>query len=239
MSTENHSESSDTTEERARALLRGPSNYAGLGIRNWDTRNSRLKDVHVICVNGPPGVNHRRFIGQLLSSSGYAPIAISTLLDRELADGESPYLAMLSTPVLAHTLPDRMHVELLTKHLGQRLSQGQWQFVVWDFPRNENQAAIFEEDCSLIRAFILVEGPRLPQITQNSWDESYAALQPVFDKLKDGGRAFKINTDQEPRPLREAETSLVNYLKSTPMKVKAMLAKDVFQPAPPPELPSE
>ncbi|KAL8658000.1 MAG: hypothetical protein Q9226_001357 [Calogaya cf. arnoldii] len=142
---------------------------------------------------------------------------------------------MLLTPALSQTLPDRMHVEILTKHLQQRISQDQWEFVVWDFPRNQNQAAIFEEDCSLIRAFILVEGRRLPQVSQIAWDESYAALQPVFDKLKDGSRAFKMNTDQEPRPLREAESTLVNYLKSTSMKIKAMIAKDVFQPASPPE----
>ncbi|KAL8657621.1 MAG: hypothetical protein Q9226_001736 [Calogaya cf. arnoldii] len=68
------------------------------------------------------------------------------------------------------------------------------------------------------------------QTTQEGSDESLTTILPVFEKLYNSGRAVKMDTIQEPRPLREAESSLVNYLKSTSMKIKAMWAKDVCQP---------
>ncbi|KAI4250695.1 MAG: hypothetical protein L6R42_008668, partial [Xanthoria sp. 1 TBL-2021] len=86
---------------------------------------------------------------------------------------------------------------------------------------------------SLIRAFVLVEGRKLQQTTQQAWDESLAAIRPVFAKLEGSGRDFRINTDQEPRELRADILNLINTFKSVSFVAKVLLAEDVFKPASP------
>ena len=57
---------------------------------------------------------------------------------------------MLQTPLLGMKLPDRIYVEVLSKYLEKRIAQAERRFLVIDFPGNENQAAIFEEDVSCL-----------------------------------------------------------------------------------------
>ncbi|KAL8877817.1 MAG: hypothetical protein Q9192_008591 [Flavoplaca navasiana] len=117
------------------------------------------------------------------------------------------------TPDLDRKAPARMHVEILSNHLHDMAWQGRLRFVVTDFPTDQDQATIFEEDCTLIEAFVLVEGKKLGQITQPAGEESSAALRSVFEKFDAVGRAFKINVDQDPRELRDDISKLVKAFK--------------------------
>ncbi len=117
---------------------------------------------------------------------------------------------MLQTPLLGMKLPDRMYVEVLSKYFEKRIAQAERRFLVIDFPGNENQAAILEEDvscpftplrftvmtiqwqASFIRAFVYLEGKRPEHTSEEAWEESIAASRPLFEKLSGAGRAFKV-----------------------------------------------
>ncbi|KAL8769645.1 MAG: hypothetical protein Q9209_004442 [Squamulea sp. 1 TL-2023] len=222
-------------ERNARKLLKGPQNHTNTSVPNEYARHIMLKDAHVICINGPPGVDRQRVVIELVAGLGFEPLSVSSLVSNEIADGRSPYVAMLQTPVLNRKLPDRMYVEVLSKHLQKRIAQAQRKFLITDFPGNESQAAIFEED---------VSPSPCPQeldkmtyhglVPQDAWDKSVAALRPVFEKLKEERRAFKINIDKEPRGLTVDFAALIKTLKSMSFVAKVLLAEDIFKPPPPP-----
>ncbi|KAI4223921.1 MAG: hypothetical protein L6R36_005063 [Xanthoria steineri] len=220
------------TERDARALLRGPSNC--MAFDDWyNTRHTMLNQAEVICVNGPPGLDRYRVIGELVVALDSEPISVLRLVNDEIENPRSPYIAMLQTPLLNNILPPRMYVEVLASHLRKRVARGNTRFVLTDFPHDLEQAAIFEEDASLVRAFVLVEGRKPQQTTQAAWDESLAAIRPVLEKLEGSGRVFRINVDQEPRELDDDIEHLVNTLKSVSFNIKVLLAEDVFKPAAP------
>ncbi|KAI4271611.1 MAG: hypothetical protein LQ337_005881 [Flavoplaca oasis] len=160
-----------------------------------------------------PGVDRRTIVRELVVGLHFEPFSVLTLVNDELADKRSPYLAMMLTPDLDRKAPARLHVEILCNHLHDMAWQGRLRFVVTDFPTNQDQATIFEEDCTLIQAFVLVEGKKLGQMTQAAEEESSTALRSVFEKFAAVGRAFKINADQDPRELREDISELVKALK--------------------------
>ncbi|KAL8782425.1 MAG: hypothetical protein Q9213_005389 [Squamulea squamosa] len=236
-------------ERNARKLLKGPQNHTNTYVSNEYARLIMLKDAQVICINGPPGVDRQRVVIELVAGLGFEPVSVSSLVSDEIADGRSPYVAMLQTPVLNRRLPDRMYVEVLSKHLQKRVAHARRKFLITDFPGNESQAAIFEEDASLIRAFVLVEGRKPQQVSQDAWNTSMAACRPVFEKLEKEGRAFKvgeirllltavyspdtqINIDKEPRGLTADLTALIKTLKSMSFVAKVLLAEDIFKPPP-------
>ncbi|KAL8858241.1 MAG: hypothetical protein Q9178_005253 [Gyalolechia marmorata] len=221
-------------ERNARKLLRGPQNHADTNVPNEYARHIMLRDAQVVCINGPPGIERQTVVLELVVALGFYPVSVFTLVSDEIADGTSPYVAMLQTPVLGMKLPDRMYVEVLSKYLEKRIAQGERRFLVIDFPGNESQAAIFEEDASLIGAFVYLEGKRPEQTSEEAWEDSVAASRPVFEKLSGAGRAFKINVDQDPRELRANIADVVETLKSMSFVAKVLLAEDVFRPAPPP-----
>lgn len=180
-------------------------------------------------MTGPPGLDRYRVIGELVVALDSEPISVLRLVNDEIENPRSPYIAMLQTPLLNNILPPRMYVEVLASHLRKRVARGNTRFVLTDFPHDLEQAAIFEEDvsspwspkhglhtkpcmrwlifgwqASLVRAFVLVEGRKPQQTTQAAWDESLAAIRPVLEKLEGSGRVFRVGG----RPLA-METPLI------------------------------
>ncbi|KAL8997402.1 MAG: hypothetical protein Q9169_003333 [Polycauliona sp. 2 TL-2023] len=264
-----------TDSWNARALLRGPDNHTGTDIENEDRREAALNRAQVICVkgtmahlarshgpahplppgdladqspSGPQGLDIKSvFRSLVIGLHPLVPLSSENLVNQEISNDLSHYVAMLRTSDLNYTVPDRMYVEVLTKAIRSEVSQGRLKFLVRGFPDNETQAAVFEEDCSLIRAFIQVEGAKPPQTPQDVWDKDLAALQPVFDKLDAEGRAFKvsgrppgqINLYQDPRGFRSDMDALVATLQSTAFIARVLVANDVFRPGPPPGYPGQ
>ncbi|KAL8982547.1 MAG: hypothetical protein Q9205_002979 [Flavoplaca limonia] len=203
----------EATAIAARKLLRGPSNSSCMDDSNEHRRPIMLRNVQLICVNALPGVDGWTIVCELVVGLGFEPFSVLTLVNDELADKRSPYLAMMLTPDLDRKAPARMYVEILSNHLHDMAWQGRLRFVVTDFPTDQDQATIFEEDCTLIEAFVLVEGKKLGKTPQPAGEESSAALRSVFEKFATVGRAFKINADQDPNELREDISKLVKALK--------------------------
>lgn len=75
-------------------------------------------------------------------------VSAEQVVDEALNDPAQPWAAYLNSNILDHQIPDRMVVEILGRHLERRILQGQKGFLIDGFPKNETQAAIFEEDVS-------------------------------------------------------------------------------------------
>ncbi|KAL8669443.1 MAG: hypothetical protein Q9168_005968 [Polycauliona sp. 1 TL-2023] len=223
-----------TVIQGARALLKGPENHNRMAIDNDDLQSLTLTTAQVICINGPPGIDQNGLFRALIEGlQQYTPLSAEDLANREIGNNSSPYVAMLQTPDLDHTVPDRLIVEVVSKVIDYQLSQGQRWILLKDFPRNLNTAAIFEEDCCRIRAFVQVQGNKPPRIPRPSWNASLHALRPVFEKLAADGRAFKIDKDKSPQQLRIDIDHLIEHLKSPAFRAKVLTAKDVLKPEPP------
>ncbi|KAL8820320.1 MAG: hypothetical protein Q9223_001428 [Gallowayella weberi] len=196
--------------DRAKNLLQGPANH-----------------------QGPPDIERSRIVTELSLGLNAEYVSVHTLVNKEIGDPKSPYIAAVKSPLHNNLIPDRMYVELLGKYLESRILRGQTRFLVDGIPRNRNQAAILEEDICLIRAFIYVEGPKPQRYGITEWNGHVAAVQQIYDILQPKGRAFKINNREDPATTDAFIRHVLSTLRSISYEATLMIADDVFKPPAP------
>ncbi|KAL8690626.1 MAG: hypothetical protein Q9224_004363, partial [Gallowayella concinna] len=132
--------------EKAKQLLQGPMNHKGTGVPNEKARHIILNSAELFCINGPPGIERSTIAVDLSLGLDAEFVSVHTLVNNEIGNDKSPYIAAVQTPLHNMFIPDRMYVEVLGKYLEPRILQGQTRFLVDGLPRSRNQAAVLEED---------------------------------------------------------------------------------------------
>ncbi|KAL8799403.1 MAG: hypothetical protein Q9182_005921 [Xanthomendoza sp. 2 TL-2023] len=139
----------DAANLRAQRLLQGPVNHQGTGVPNERLRHIILNSAALYCINGPPDVERSMMAQELSFGLDAEYVSVHVLVNKEIGNPKSPYIAAVQSTLHNWLIPDRMYVEILGKYLESRILRGQTRFLIDGMPRSRNQAAIVEEDvCS-------------------------------------------------------------------------------------------
>ncbi|KAL8728286.1 MAG: hypothetical protein Q9181_005401 [Wetmoreana brouardii] len=207
-------------------LQEGARNSVESHYPNEKLRHIITAKAEVICLQSALGVDNSHIRTALMVNLNAEWVIVEDVVNDALDDPKQPYSRCRESRILENEVTARMIVEIVGKHLEKRVLEGQTRFLLDGFPENELQAAIFEEDVALIRAFIYIRGQRPAPISEDDYLEAEKSIRPVFEKLEAVGRGFQIDISE--RDAGEKLQKIVDEIASIGYQARIMTADDVF-----------
>ncbi|KAL9594676.1 MAG: hypothetical protein Q9179_005289 [Wetmoreana sp. 5 TL-2023] len=211
--------------KKAMLLQEGPRNSIESHYPNEKLRHIITAKAEAICLYSAPGIDRSRIRMALMVNLNAEWVIVDDVVNDALNDPKQPYGRCRRDAVLGNEVTARMVVEILGKHLEKRILEGQTRFLLDGFPENELQAAIFEEDVALIRAFIYIDGQGPASISKDYYLEAGESIRPVVEKLE----AIDITN----RDAGEKLNKIVDEINSIGYLARLMIAGDIFTPSAP------